>query len=165
MDKFRMLKYLIVGISTTFVYFTIRFSANLLFNSAMLAVVIAQVLAIIYAFITNKLFVFNDKSKSIKEVFSQFVKFVLGRLATTFIDILVTYFTIEMYSSFFINLLGLDHINYSLKLFNLPYLNMYIGSEERLNEFIFACLVQVFGIFANYWISKLLVFNKTRKYN
>lgn len=158
MNRTRVFKYLIIGVSTTFVYFTVRFSVNAVIDNAMISVVAAQALAIVYAFFTNKLFVFRDKSHSRTDIISQFIKFVCGRLLTAFLDLAITYLTIERFSAFFISVLSLSTLDYSSSLFQIPYLSMYIGSAERLNEFIFACLIQIIGIVLNYWLSKTFIF-------
>ncbi len=51
--------------------------------------VIAWLLAVLFAFITNKLWVFDSKSMDGKTVISELIKFMLARLATGGVDFLI----------------------------------------------------------------------------
>ena len=53
-----IMRYLIIGVLTTVVYFLVRFSVFSLVQSGLLSVVVAQIAAILFAFATNKWFVF-----------------------------------------------------------------------------------------------------------
>ena len=82
--KYReIITYIIFGVLTTVVDFgsyvimTRIFHVNEDFSN-----VIAQILAIIFAFITNKLFVFEDKNMESMGLLIQFVKFTSLRLVT-----------------------------------------------------------------------------------
>lgn len=86
--KYReLITYVIFGVLTTIVDF-----GSYLILTRFLAVnedisnVIAQILAIIFAFITNKLFVFEDKNMKAINVLLQFFKFTSLRLVTLFIN-------------------------------------------------------------------------------
>ncbi|MGM0123982.1 hypothetical protein IGI37_001356 [Enterococcus sp. AZ194] len=147
---------------TTVVYFVVRFTASSLTTSAMIPVIGAQIVAILFAFFTNKFFVFQNSRVSFRELLSQFVLFVSGRLLTFFLDVVITYIAIETYAVFFIRLLRLETIDYSAPLFSNQFLTLYIGSPERLNEFFFVLLIQALGILLNYFISNNLVFKTNR---
>ncbi|WP_180367859.1 GtrA family protein, partial [Oenococcus oeni] len=53
--NYEIILYLIFGILTTVVYFIARFLTLNLSKNALLAVAVAQILAILFAFITNKI--------------------------------------------------------------------------------------------------------------
>nr|WP_275452101.1 GtrA family protein [Oenococcus oeni] len=61
--NYEIILYLIFGILTTVVYFIARFLTLNLSKNALLAVAVAQILAILFAFITNKIWVFKKSRK------------------------------------------------------------------------------------------------------
>lgn len=58
--------------------------------------VIAWILAVLFAFITNKLYVFDSKSMDGKTVISELIKFMAARLATGGIDLLIMYIGVDI---------------------------------------------------------------------
>ena len=75
--------YVIFGVLTTAVDFATYILLTRLFSmNEDASNVIAQIVAIIFAFFTNKLYVFNDKSMKLRVVLSQFAKFASVRLVT-----------------------------------------------------------------------------------
>lgn len=155
--------YLIFGVLATVVYFVTRFSVNAVTTSALLAVVAGQVAAILFAFVTNKFFVFKDKATDIHSLLKQFVSFCMGRGVVFFMDLAITYFAVEKYASFFIQLFGLRHIDYQHAIFSNAFTKLYIGSPELLNTFLFALLSQVLSIVLNFIISKWFVFKDQKQ--
>lgn len=154
------ISYLVFGVLTTVVYFITRFTIIALTDNSMLGVTLAQVIAILFAYITNKVFVFKNKEWRVKHVLKQLFGFVLGRLFVFTLDLGITFITVEKFSNFFIHLLFLDKINYDFILFSSSLTKHFIGSSKLLNEFIFALLVQVLAIIINYLISKKAIFKK-----
>ena len=49
--------------------------------------VISVILAILFAYVTNKIWVFNSKTDGAKELAAEFVRFVGGRMSTMFIEV------------------------------------------------------------------------------
>lgn len=49
--------------------------------------VISIILAILFAYVTNKIWVFNSKTKGAKELFAEFGRFVGGRMSTMIIEV------------------------------------------------------------------------------
>lgn len=87
--------YLIVGVLTTVVSLAIKW--GLLFTildakngfQVQVAVVVSWIGAVIFAYITNRIFVFKSKSKNyLKEISS----FVLGRVATLLMEMFIMWF-------------------------------------------------------------------------
>ena len=77
------ISYLIFGIGTTIVnYFIFFLIYHLNNNFVLLANTAAFVGAVIFAFVTNKIWVFQSKSWSVKIVFKEFGTFTLARIAT-----------------------------------------------------------------------------------
>ena len=133
-----IINYLIVGGLTTIVaigsklllLFTILDQTNGL--ELQIAEVISWFLAVTFAYVTNRIFVFKSKtsgSKCIREIFN----FFKGRIATQLIQMFIMWF--------FVTLLKLDS-------------NVWV--------LVFTLVCQVMQIVLNYVISKLLVFKKDK---
>lgn len=91
--------YLIVGVLTTVVSLAIKW--GLLFTildakngfQVQIAVVVSWIGAVIFAYITNRIFVFKSKSKNyLKEISS----FVLGRVATLLMEMFIMWFFVTL---------------------------------------------------------------------
>ena len=82
-----IISYIIFGALTTFVDFAtyITLTRFLSLNED-LSNVISQAVAIIFAFIVNKIFVFEDRENNLKAVIYQFAKFTSLRLTTLFLN-------------------------------------------------------------------------------
>ena len=132
-----VINYLIVGGLTTLVgvgsklllLFTILDQTNGL--ELQIAEIISWVLAVAFAYITNKVFVFHSKTKG-KERIKELFNFVKGRIATQVIQMFIIWF--------FVTLLKLN---------------------TDLWVIIFTLICQVMQIVLNYVISKFLVFKKS----
>lgn len=153
-----IISYLIVGIATTIVYFLVRFGVYAVIPNGTTSVVIAQIAAILFAFVANKMVVFRNKAGSFKQLLRQFFDFCLGRGVVFVLDVVVTYLAVDTYSQFFIQLFRLDTLQYGTGLLGLPFIKEFIGSPEVFNSFIFAMVNQVLAIILNYVISKYWVF-------
>ena len=57
--------------------------------------VIAWLLAVFFAFVTNKLFVFDSKSLAAKTVAAELVKFLACRIATGVLDVAIMYVAVD----------------------------------------------------------------------
>ena len=89
--------YGIFGVLTTIVNICVyTLCANQLFLHYLVANVIAWVIAVIFAFITNKLFVFKSKSWERKIWINEFTKFIGARIVTGVLDMLMMYVMIDM---------------------------------------------------------------------
>lgn len=154
--------YLIFGIGTTAVYFLTRFFIVNLTGNSMWAVIIAQISAILFAYFTNKIFVFKDRKWQPLDVFKQIVGFIAGRAFVFVLDLTITYIAVVAYPKELIHFLGLNAINYDFILFSSSLTKGFIGTPALLNEFIFVFVVQVLAIIINYIISKKAVFKAER---
>ena len=130
-----VIMYLIFGVLTTLVNWICY---ALLTKNGMemnLSNCIAWLVAVLFAFITNKLFVFESKNLELKFVGQELIKFVSARLATGAIEIL-----------------------------GLPLL-YYLGVKQSLfgvEGFLAKVLVSVVVVILNYVFSKLFIF-RTKK--
>ena len=58
--------------------------------------IIAWVVGVAFAFITNKLYVFGSKSMDLKTLFPELTKFVAARLATGVLDVIIMYIGVDV---------------------------------------------------------------------
>lgn len=132
-----IINYLVVGGLTTIVAIgsKLLLLATILDQTNGLELQIAEIiswfLAVTFAYVTNRIFVFKSKtsgSKCAREIFN----FFKGRIATQFIQMFIMWF--------FVTLLKLDS-------------NVWV--------LVFTLVCQVMQIVLNYVISKLLVFKKS----
>ena len=98
LEKYReVLVYLIFGVLTTavnyFVYLPLHNSASML---ASIANVIAWVVAVAFAFLTNKPFVFRSNDWSTKTVLSELAKFVGSRLSSLVVETVFLLVTVDI---------------------------------------------------------------------
>ncbi|WP_302188933.1 GtrA family protein [uncultured Streptococcus sp.] len=127
-------KYLFFGVLTTLVYMVTRVAFFSLTQSATFSAVVANIVAIIFAFVTNDYFVFNQVRTG---WFRRLVKFFMARLATLVLDLALAYLLVTKYPQ----IIG-QFVNDNITMVNMV-------------ETIFS---QVLIIVLNYVLSKLLVF-------
>ena len=85
-----ILLYLFFGVTTTAVNWAVYALMTAALHANMtLANAVAWVAAVVYAFITNKLFVFESKSMEPKVLLSEGVKFFSARIASGIVEILL----------------------------------------------------------------------------
>lgn len=155
-----IIKYLFFGVLTTLVGWAVYFSVLLVGKGVLglpaedtssakylliytVAQVVQWVAAVLFAFFTNRKWVFTDADRD-KPIYKQLPVFAGGRVLTFFLDYLITYFGALALSSL------LTMLN-SLTLF---------GREWNLNEIAAKLVAAVVVIIVNYILSKLLVFTK-----
>ena len=97
-DKYReIINYLIIGALTTIVSLVTKYALLFTILNAdnglqlQIAVVISWIVAVIFAYITNRKFVFESKDKNIKK---EFTKFVSSRLVTLALESIILWFFI-----------------------------------------------------------------------
>ena len=127
-------KYLFFGVLTTLVYMVTRVAFFSLTQSATFSAVVANIVAIIFAFVTNDYFVFNQVRTG---WFRRLVKFFMARLATLVLDLALAYLLVTKYPQ----IIG-QFVNDNIAMVNMV-------------ETIFS---QVLIIVLTYVLSKLLVF-------
>ena len=85
--KKEVILYIVFGVFTTIINFgSFYVMNNILKWNNNLANFIAIVLAVLFAYITNKDLVFHSKAQTIKEKISEFFKFITGRAFTMIIE-------------------------------------------------------------------------------
>ena len=125
-------KYLFFGVLATLVYMVSRILIFQLTNQGTLSAVLASAIAIIFAFFTNDMFVFNQEKTG---MVTRFVKFVGARLLT--LVLALAYFLVDTYPEIIGQFVGHSHA--------------WVNGIESLFS-------QVLIIVLNYIISKFFVF-------
>ncbi len=97
-NKYRdIIVYLIFGVLTTLVNYIIYFILyNVFFASAAVSNVIAWAFAVVFAFITNKPFVFGSKDWSREVALPEFVKFIGCRIGSGLLETLFLYVLVDL---------------------------------------------------------------------
>ncbi len=133
-----LLLYLFFGLATTLVSILSRLVIYQLTHKELLATGLANIIGILFAFITNDRLVF----KQARENWSiRLVKFTLARLFTFGLDLILTFIFVTRFPE----IIG-QFVNNNLDLVN--------GIETLL--------AQIAIIMLNYFLSKLYIFKKTR---
>ena len=92
-----VLAYLFFGVLTTAVNYIVYLPCyNLLHFSAALSNVIAWIFAVVFAYLTNKPFVFKSHDWSAKTVIPELTKFVGSRIASGAIETAMILITVDM---------------------------------------------------------------------
>lgn len=93
----QLIVYIIVGVMTTLVNFIVYYISTRQFNlSEYTSNFIAWIVAVIFAFITNKFIVFKSKNKNIKFVLKEGISFVSMRVISLGFDMLIMYIVISV---------------------------------------------------------------------
>lgn len=92
--KYELIAYIIFGILTTVVDWVVYYILSGLGVNYIINSIISWTLAVLFAFVTNKLFVFD--SKRLKNIFRELVLFVLSRLSTLVINLAGMYVLISL---------------------------------------------------------------------
>lgn len=132
-----IIRYLFFGGLTTLVnwlvyYVMLRISSNAMLVSN----AVAWLLAVLFAYITNKNYVFQNKTENLKELLREFVLFIGGRVASGVVEIF------------------------------LPTLLYEIGLRQEIFGIYGALakgITSVLVILINYFFSKVVVFRKKKR--
>ncbi len=81
----------VVNIVTYFVFYDVLRLSNVASN------IIAWVFAVVFAFVTNKLFVFNSKSLKFNVIAKEAVSFFSCRFLTGVMDVAIMYFAVDVF--------------------------------------------------------------------
>ena len=130
--------YLFFGIATTLIAILSRLVIYQLSHQELLATALANIISILFAFITNDRLVFKQARKNWSR---RLVKFTLARLFTFGLDLVLTFIFVTRFPEIIGRL-----VNNNLDLVN---------EIETLSA-------QIAIIMLNYFLSKLYIFKKTR---
>ena len=99
-------KYLFFGILATLVYMVSRTLIFAVSQQGTLSAVLANAIAIVFAFFTNDVFVFSQAKAGMA---TRFVKFVGARLVTLVLDLALAYFLVDTYPEIIGQFVGHSH--------------------------------------------------------
>lgn len=92
-----IINYLIFGVLTTVVNIvTYAIFARLFHVDEVVSNIIAQIISILFAYVTNKIYVFESKSTKIKDILREMVSFFGCRIFTAVLDTLLFSFMIKI---------------------------------------------------------------------
>ena len=131
-----ILSYFFFGGATTLVSILSRLAISQVSHQEILATAVANIIGILFAFITNDTFVFKQKRKNWP---TRLAKFFLARLSTLGLDILLTY----IFVTSFPDIIG-----------------QFVNNQLDQVNAIETLIAQVLIIILNYIFSKVYVFYK-----
>jgi putative flippase GtrA len=135
-------KYLVFGVLTTVVYYLFMYGSLKILsrvpNIAAISEAIGQIISIIFAFYTNKKWVFQHDGKNI---FLEFIAFAGGRVIFMFIAVFLKWLFGDVYPQFLQNLF---HLKFDTTMLAL------------------SLVIQILNIVLNYFYSKFIVFRKQK---
>lgn len=145
MDKKKikeLASYLFFGVMTTLVNFVVYFAANKVLGESLYLVsnVIAWVVAVAFAYVTNKLWVFESRSWAKDVVIKEAVSFVLARVFSLLLE--------EFGLWLMISVFGMGSISVTVFSFTIT------------GNMIAKVITAFFVVVANYVFSKLFIFKK-----
>ncbi len=93
----QLVSYLFFGVCTTLIN-TVSYGVlyEVLDISNVISTVIAWLVAVIFAFVTNKLWVFESRSTAGKDVLPELISFFGCRLATGVLDVVIMFVAVDM---------------------------------------------------------------------
>jgi putative flippase GtrA len=98
MKKYKQgILYLIFGALTTFInVLCYYFSYNLFKMPNVLSTVLSWMISVLFAFVTNRIFVFESKDKGIKNIMREISAFFVCRLLTGVIDVAIMWISVDI---------------------------------------------------------------------
>ena len=94
-----IIPYLFFGVCTTLVnIFVYWFMAHILFIATMASTVIAWVAAVLFAYVTNRKWVFHSEARESLEIIREILSFFGCRLGTGFVDWFCMYLFVDVLS-------------------------------------------------------------------
>lgn len=147
-EKYKeVITYIIFGVLTTLVSWgTYAVFVNLLSMKVFTGNLFSWICAVAFAYITNKLWVFDSKSWNISVVYKEIIRFVASRGVTGVIEIVAVPLLAKT---------GFDNIFYNV----LEKMNVSIGilfTDGIYSKIVLAVIV----VILNYFFSKFLIFKK-----
>ncbi|MEI3392992.1 MAG: GtrA family protein [Clostridia bacterium] len=142
MDKLKKLLnrevifYIIFGVLTTLVNIIASYILKAFLHvEANIASTIGIILSILFAYFTNRKWVFNSQANTIKEKWTEFFKFILGRAFTMVVEIIGVFLLNDVLHAFY-------------------------NFGDNIGFLIDKCIITVIVIILNFFISKFFAFKK-----
>lgn len=145
LNKYKeILLYLVFGVLTTVVNYVVYFSCKAIGVGYKPATVIAWILAVAFAYVTNRIWVFESKSSGFKGISKEIILFVSARLFSLVLELIIMYIGMDLCKAGEYTLDISSHI--------LP-----------LGELITKTIAQIVIIISNYIFSKCIIFRTKRQ--
>lgn len=91
------ISYVIFGILTTIInLISYYFFSNIININYLISNIISWIISVSFAYVTNKLYVFNSKDKNKDSVIKEFIKFVNFRLTSGVIEMILLFLLVDM---------------------------------------------------------------------
>lgn len=139
-----LILYVVFGALTTLVNYVVYFGCKALHIPYQPATVIAWIAAVAFAYITNRIWVFESKTFGAKAICKEIVLFVGARLFSLVLELIIMFIGMDLLSAGERTVVLFDK--------TLP-----------LGEFVTKTVAQIVIIVSNYVFSKLVVFRKKRE--
>ena len=96
-EKYKaLILYGIFGVTTTIIN-VVSYALMLLIGiNVQVSVVVSWLLAVIVAYLTNRVWVFNSGASTNIELLREFISFMLARLATLIVEMLIIWFGVQL---------------------------------------------------------------------
>lgn len=145
-EKYKeIITYIIFGVLTTLVNFVSFWIFNKVLgeNLYLVSNIIAWIISVVFAYVTNKLWVFESKSRSPKVVSKEIAEFVGARLFSFLLE--------EGGLWLFVDIMNFDKFSFTLLGFTIT------------GKLIAKVLLAVIVVILNYFFSKLIIFKKKKE--
>lgn len=98
MEKYKkIINYIIFGVLTTIVNIFVFYILDRNSVDYKISTTIATIVSILFAYITNKFFVFQSYNRNLKFLIKEMYKFFISRIGTYFLDIIGMFIFIEIF--------------------------------------------------------------------
>lgn len=89
--------YIFFGAGTTFINIAVYFICSYLLKmGTVFSTIVAWILSVAFAYITNRIYVFQSKTRVIRKVILEIISFVNTRLITGLLDLLVMFLFVDI---------------------------------------------------------------------
>lgn len=139
----QIILYIVFGALTTLVNYVVYFLCKAVGIRYEIATVISWICAVLFAFVTNKLFVFESKSSKTKTVAKEITLFFGGRLFSLALELLIMK-------------IGMDIIHADRLTLTA------FGKVLPLGEFLIKTVAQITVLVTNFILSKFLIFKNKK---
>ena len=97
-ERFKeIILYLIFGVLTTVVNIVVYFiCSRFLYLDVLSSNIIAWLLSVLFAYFTNRKFVFKSKAEEISTILKECINFFLGRLGTGILDTVIMFVSVDL---------------------------------------------------------------------
>lgn len=145
LEKYReLIIYIVFGALTTLVNYIIHFALRSFDANYYVALSFAWAGAVVFAYISNKIFVFNSKAKG-KEALREFGLFVGARVFSYGLELVISFL--------FIDLAHADRFVWELS---------FTETVIPAGELLVKTFAQIFIVLSNYIFSKSVIFKKNK---